>query len=52
MEKFRQALADTRSRYDYILEEHETREFVEIIGSIGGDVERVRVYRDGNVYAK
>lgn len=39
-------------RYDYILETHTTPDFVEIVGSIGGDIERCRVYKDGMVVAK
>lgn len=49
---FAEALRDTRDRYDYVLEEHKTPDFVEIVGKIGGDVETVRVYRDGSIYEK
>lgn len=40
------------SRYDYIIDRHDTNDFTEIVGSIGGDVERVRIYNDGRVGAK
>ena len=37
---------------DYIIEEHYTPDFLEIIGSIGGDVVRYRFTAEGGVYAK
>lgn len=40
----------TEDRFDYILEEHKTSDFTEIIGIIGGDVLTLRVYKDGSVY--
>lgn len=49
---FAEALRETRDRYDYILEEHKTPDFVEIVGKIGGDVETARVYRDGSCCIK
>ena len=49
---FKQALNETRDRFEYILEEHETPYFTEVIGNIGGDVEKLRVYKDGSVSAK
>lgn len=49
---FAETLRETRDRYDYILEEHKTPDFVEIVGKIGGDVETARVYRDGSCYIK
>lgn len=49
---FAEALRETRDRYDYVLEEHKTPDFVEIVGKIGGDVETVRVYRDGSCCIK
>lgn len=52
MTKFEKALKEIIDRYDYILEQHKTKDFVEIVGSIGGDVERVRVYKDGSVGVK
>lgn len=39
-------------RYDYIINYVETNDFTEITGSIGGDVERVRIHNDGSVGAK
>ena len=50
--EYKKAIAEAKSRYDYIIDTYETRDFTEIIGSIGGDVERVRVYPDGRVCAK
>lgn len=49
---FAEALRDAKDRYDYILEEHKTPDFVEIVGKIGGDVETVRVYRNGSICEK
>lgn len=49
---FTKALNDTRERFDYILEERKTSDFIEIIGSMGGDVLTFRVYKDGSVYEK
>ena len=40
----------TEDRFDYILEEHKTSDFTEIVGNIGGDVLTFRVYKDGSVY--
>lgn len=34
-------------RYDYILETHTTPDFIEVVGSIGGDIEKCRIYKDG-----
>lgn len=42
----------TEDRFDYILEEHKTSDFTEIIGMIGGDVLTFRVYKDGSVCEK
>lgn len=47
---FESALRDTRDRFDYVLEEHKTPDFTEIVGSIGGDIITNRVYKDGSVY--
>lgn len=49
---FAEALRETKDRYDYILEEHKTPDFIEIVGKIGGDVETVRVYRNGSICQK
>lgn len=42
----------TEDRFDYILEEHKTSDFTEIVGNIGGDVLTFRVYKDGSVCEK
>lgn len=42
----------TEDRFDYILEEHKTSDFTEIVGNIGGDVLTLRVYKDGSVCEK
>ena len=51
-EEAKQVLAELQDRYDYIVEAYKTPDFIEIIGSIGGDIERRRVYPDGRVSAK
>lgn len=52
MDKYKEAIRNTMERYDYILETHRGCDFTEIIGSIGGDIERVRVYKDGTIGIK
>lgn len=37
---------------DYILETVSDKDFVEIVGRVGGDVVTYRVYDDGSVYEK
>ena len=37
---------------EYIIDVREARDFIEIVGCIGGDVLTYRVYDDGSVYAK
>lgn len=37
---------------DYIMETHETPDFIEVIGSMGGDPIRYRIYDDGRMYEK
>ncbi len=32
--------------FEYIMEVHDAPDFVEVIGNIGGDVEKYRVYND------
>lgn len=49
---FTEALERVRDRFDYVLEEHTAPDFREVIGKIGGDVLRFRVYLDGSVYEK
>ena len=39
-------------RFDVIYKQSLTPDFYEIVGSVGGDVERYRVYEDGSVYCK
>ena len=38
--------------YDYIMEAHQAPDFYEFIVSIGGDVLKYRVYKDGSIYEK
>lgn len=49
---YEKAIERVKARYDYILDGYKTEEFTEIVGSIGGDIERVRIYPDGRVYEK
>lgn len=37
-------------RLDYIMEIYPTADFVEIVGSVGGDIVTYRVYDDGSMY--
>lgn len=37
---------------EYIIDYHETPDFIEVIGNTGGDVITYRVYDDGAVYEK
>ena len=39
-------------RLDYIMETYPTADFVEIVGSVGGDIVTYRVYDDGSMYEK
>ena len=39
-------------RFDYIIDSHSTPDFVEFIGSIGGDTLTFRYYQNGNVVEK
>lgn len=48
----RHAWREVVQRYDYLEEQYACRDFIEIIGVIGGDVERVRIYKDGTVCHK
>ena len=50
--KYKQMIKQYRERYDWILEEYEIADFYEIIGCIGGDFEKVRIYPDGSVGMK
>ena len=50
--KVERAKEQALERFDYLLRVYEAPDFVEITGSIGGDVETYRYYSDGNVYAK
>ena len=51
-EEYKALVREQRDRLDTIYEIYETKEFTEIIGSIGGDTERIRVYRSGLVGCK
>lgn len=37
---------------EIVYETHETRDFVEVVGTAGGDAVRYRVYNDGTVFRK
>lgn len=37
---------------DYVMECHETPDFVEVTGSMGGDVVTYRIYDDGSMYVR
>ncbi|MXP78310.1 hypothetical protein GN277_24040 [Lachnospiraceae bacterium WCA-9-b2] len=37
---------------DYVMDCYETSEFVEVTGSMGGDVITYRVFDDGSMYVK
>lgn len=37
---------------DYVMECHETPDFVEVTGRVGGDVVTYRVYNDGTMYER
>jgi len=50
--EFLELVAEKSSRYDYIIDTYECREFTEITGSIGGDIERMRIYKNGTVGIK
>lgn len=39
-------------RVEYILDCHETPDFVEVVGNAGGDIVTYRVYDDGAVTAR
>lgn len=51
-ERVRKAQDKALEHLDYILETIPTPDFVEIVGSVGGDVVTYRVYNDGSVYEK
>lgn len=46
------AVNQTRDRFDYVIKEFTTPDFLEIHGKIGGDYATFRVYKDGSVYEK
>ena len=50
--KFKEALSDVYDELDYVMERYDSSDFVEIIGKTGGDVRRIRVYKDGTVGEK
>ena len=47
-----ESIEEVYDRYDDILADTDCGDFREIIGEIGGDVETIRVYKNGNIYAK
>ena len=48
----KKSLEGLRERLDKILKLHKEREFIEVVGRVGGDVEVYRVYNDGMVCMK
>ena len=52
VERIRKAQDKALERLDYILETVSDKDFVEIVGRVGGDVVTYRVYDDGSVYEK
>lgn len=52
MNTYEETVKAYRERYDYIIETYVCDGFTEITGSIGGDVERVRIYKDGSIGVK
>ena len=50
--EYEELIAERKERYDVILYEYERSDFVEITGKIGGDVEIMRIYRNGMVTIK
>lgn len=51
-ERIKKAQDKALERLDYILETVSDKDFVEIVGRVGGDVVTYRVYDDGSVYEK
>ena len=51
-ERIRKAQDKVMEHLDYILETVSDKDFVEIVGRVGGDVVTYRVYDDGSVYEK
>ena len=51
-ERIRKAQDKALERLDYILETVSDKDFVEIVGRVGGDVVTYRVYNDGSVCEK
>lgn len=49
---YQESIEEVYDRYDDILVDTDCGDFREIIGEIGGDVETIRVYKNGNIYAK
>lgn len=52
IERVRKAQDKVLEHLDYILETTSTLDFVESVGSVGGDTITYRVYDDGSVYEK
>lgn len=51
-ERIKKAQQQALERYDYLIETRPGKDFVEIVGCIGGDVETRRYYDDGTVRAR
>lgn len=51
-ERVEQAQERVLENLDYVMECREAPDFVEVTGSIGGDVVTYRVYDNGDMYAR
>ena len=51
-EKVNRAQERALENLDYVMECQEAPDFVEVTGSIGGDVVTYRVYDNGDMYAR
>lgn len=54
VKKTLEQLADefSENRFDYEIERHKCKDFIEIIGKIGGDVLVYRIYKNGDVFER
>ena len=50
--RVKKAMELALERLDYIIDYHTAPDFVEVIGSMGGDVITYRIYDDGSIYEK
>ena len=51
-ERINRAQEKVLDNLDYVMECHEAPDFVEVTGSMGGDVITYRVYDNGDIYAR